>query len=195
MHNLPNENDLQTELMIRFRNGDESAFSELVDQFKSPIYNFVLRQVGNESDAEDIAQNVFVQIFKNAPHYRPTAKLTTWIFTIARNLCLNEFRRRKRHPVASLDEMTTESDENIPTQFVDSHSRTSSEEVIQREFQDRLLIAIRQLPEAQRSALLLCCQEHLSYEEIAKVLKTSVSATKSLIYRARETLQKNFPRP
>jgi RNA polymerase sigma-70 factor (ECF subfamily) len=181
-------------LMLRVRDGDDSAFDDLLRRFKGPVFNYVCRQVSNETDAEDIAQNVFVQVYRNAKNYQPSAKFTTWLFTIARNLCLNEFRRRRRHPLQSLDEMTSSEDgaDTLPVQHADPSARSPSAESAERERQRRIEQAIQVLPEAQRTALLLCCYEEMPYEDIARVLDTSVSATKSLIHRARLVLKEQL---
>ena len=151
--------------------------------------NLVWRTVRDETEAEDIAQNVFVQAWKSAPRYQATAKFSTWLFTIARNLCLNEFRRRSRHPAESLDQMRDDSDDQPLFQVVDKRIRGAQGELLQGELEHKVDAAIDELPENQRIALALCRQEELSYEEIAEVLGCSLSATKSLIHRARETLK------
>ncbi|MBI4028572.1 MAG: sigma-70 family RNA polymerase sigma factor [Verrucomicrobia bacterium] len=185
----PPLDDPDAALMLRYRDGDESAFDALVEKFKSPVFNYVCRQVNNMDDAEDIAQNVFVQVYKSAERYEPTARFTTWLFTIARNLCLNEFRRRDRHPLQSLEETVTDDPASAPTQIADPRARSPAIEVSEKELQGRVLAAIQKLPENQRTAVLLCRYDGMAYEEIAQVLNTSVSATKSLLHRARETLR------
>jgi len=185
--NVPLE-DPDAALLIRFRNGDETAFEILVDKFKGPVFSYIWRQIGNMNEAEDIAQNVFVQVYKSASRYEPKAKFTTWLFTIARNLCLNEFRRRQRHPLQSLEENRSE-DSSEEMQFEDHTVRSPSSEMVDKELQEKILAVIQTLPENQKTALLLCRYEGLSYLEIAKVLKTTESATKSLIHRARETMK------
>lgn len=182
------EQDEDAALLLRFKSGDESAFEVLVDKFKTPVFNYVWRQIGNANEAEDIAQNVFVQVYKSAHRYEPKAKFTTWLFTIARNLCLNEFRRLQRHPLNSYD--AAESDESSEHfQIEDPTVRSPSSHVSENELQEKIQAAIQSLPESQKTALILCRYEGLSYLEIAKILKTTESATKSLIHRARESLK------
>ena len=94
---MPPERDSDSVLMRRVQRGDREAFTELVERYRQPIYNFILRTVRDEAEAEDLAQNTFVQIWKSARRYRVTAKFSTWLYTIARNLTLNEIRRRSRH--------------------------------------------------------------------------------------------------
>ncbi len=186
---MPAELDPDAALMLRVKQGDAAAFTQLVQKYKQPIMNLVWRTVRDETEAEDITQNVFVQAWKSAPRYQATAKFSTWLFTIARNLCLNEFRRRSRHPAESLDQMRDDSDDQPLFQVVDKRIRAAQDELLQGELEHKVDAAIGALPENQRIALALCRQEELSYEEIADVLGCSLSATKSLIHRARETLK------
>jgi RNA polymerase sigma-70 factor, ECF subfamily len=185
--------DLDAALMLRFQNGDEAAFDQLVEKFKNPILNYVARQIGDFTEAEDISQHVFIQVYKSAARYEASAKFTTWLFTIARNLCLNEFRRKQRHPTQSLEQtLSTSSETDAPIQFSDSQARSPVEEITEKEIQAKVLEAVHKLPENQRTAILLCRYEGMAYEEIAKVLNTSISATKSLLHRARETLKQEL---
>ncbi len=186
---MPAELDPDAALMLRVKQGDAAAFTVLVEKYKQPITNLVWRTVRDETEAEDIAQNVFVQAWKSAPRYQATAKFSTWLFTIARNLCLNEFRRRSRHPAESLDQMRDDSDDQPLHQVVDKRITGAQDELLRGELEHKVDAAIGALPENQRVALALCRQEELSYEEIAEVLGCSLSATKSLIHRARETLK------
>ena len=186
---MPTELDPDAALMLRVKQGDAAAFTQLVEKYKQPIVNLVWRTVRDETEAEDIAQNVFVQAWKSAPRYQATAKFSTWLFTIARNLCLNEVRRRSRHPAESLDQMRDDSDDQPLFQVVDKRIRGAQGELLQGELEHKVDAAIDELPENQRIALALCRQEELSYEEIAEVLGCSLSATKYLIHRARETLK------
>ena len=144
------------------------------------------------TEAEDLAQNVFVQVYKSASRYKSTAKFSTWLFTIARNLCLNEIRRRSRHPAESLDAPHPEQEDQPLQQFEDKATVSPPDSVLQGELAQQIDRALADLPENQRSAILLCRQEELSYEEIAEVLGCSVSATKSLIHRGRETLKERL---
>ncbi len=186
---MPAELNPDAALMLRVKQGDAAAFTQLVQKYKQPIMNLVWRTVRDETEAEDITQNVFVQAWKSAPRYQATAKFSTWLFTIARNLCLNEFRRRSRHPAESLDQMRDDSDDQPLFQVVDKRIRAAQDQLLQGELEHKVDAAIGALPENQRIALALCRQEELSYEEIADVLGCSLSATKSLIHRARETLK------
>jgi RNA polymerase sigma-70 factor (ECF subfamily) len=183
------EIDPDAALMLRVKRGDLAAFETLVDKYQQPIMNLVYRTLPDSTEAEDLAQHVFLQVFKSAPRYEVSAKFSTWIFTIARNLCLNEIRRRSRHPAESLDH-TFEDDENQPTRQVeDTRECSAPDALLQHELEEKVEHALAQLPEKQRTALLLCRQDELSYEQIAEILGCTLAATKSLIHRARETLK------
>jgi RNA polymerase sigma-70 factor (ECF subfamily) len=181
--------DADGELMRRVKRGDTVAFAELVDRYQQPVINFIGRTLQDFTEAEDVAQNVFVQVFKSAQRYQETAKFTTWLFTIARNLCLNELRRRARHPAEPMDASPAGTEDAPVRQYADRAATGPTEALLRGELEQKVEEAIADLPENQRTALLLCREEELSYEEIAEVLGCSLSATKSLIHRARETLK------
>ncbi len=185
---LPPE-DHDAALMLHVREGDIAAFETLVERWKTPVVHFIHKLLPDREEAEDLAQGVFVQLWKTAHRYERQARFSTFLFTIARNLSLNEVRRRSRHPADSLDQRRSEDTPDEPLPIPDpgqppaDHLAQSSELV-------RLIDeALAHLPEKQRVALALCREGELSYEEIAHVLGTTVPATKSLIHRARETLK------
>ena len=186
------EQDPDAALMLLVKQGDTSAFEQLVEKYKQPVLNLVYRMLRDPSEAEDIAQNVFVQVHKSASRYEISSKFSTWLFTIARNLSLNEIRRRSRHPAESMDAPHPEMEDQPWHQFEDKKTFTPPESLLQGELETKILEAMAELPENQQTAILLCRQGELSYEEIARVLGTSLSATKSLIHRARETLKQKL---
>ena len=186
---MPANLDPDAALMLRVKQGDREAFAALVKKFQQPVMNFVHRTLRDETESEDVAQNVFLQVYKSASRYESTAKFSTWLFTIARNLCLNEIRRRSRHPAESLDATHPESEDQPLHQFEDKKNFSPPDSLLHGELEEKITEALADLPENQRTALLLCRQDELSYEEIAEVLDCSLSATKSLIHRARETLK------
>jgi RNA polymerase sigma-70 factor (ECF subfamily) len=186
---MPESQDPDADLMLRVQRGDDAAFTELVEKYKQPVMNLAWRILRDATEAEDLAQNVFVQAYKSAPRYRATARFSTWLFTIARNLCLNEIRRRSRHPADSLEAGSPETEEQPARQFTDPKAALPADALLRRELEQKVGQALAELPEIQRTAILMCQRDEMSYEEIAAVLGCSLSATKSLIHRGRETLK------
>ncbi|MEO7299195.1 MAG: sigma-70 family RNA polymerase sigma factor [Verrucomicrobiota bacterium] len=189
---MATEFEPDTALMLCVKGGDMHAFEELVEKYKQPVINVISRTLRDETEAEDLAQNVFVQVFKSAHRYQATAKFSTWLFTIARNLCLNEIRRRSRHPADSIEASQIENDDRPARQYEDVKNFSPTEQTLQSELEHKVAEALADLPENQRTAILLCREEELSYEEISGVLGCSLSATKSLIHRGRETLREKL---
>jgi RNA polymerase sigma-70 factor, ECF subfamily len=189
---MADQTDPDAALMLRVKRGDRAAFTELVEKYKQPVVNFVCRSLRDETEAEDLAQNVFLQVYKSRDRYERTAKFSTWLFTIARNLCLNEIRRRSRHPAESLEETHSDNEDQPQRQYEDKKVFLPTENVLHSELAAKINEALAELPENQRTAILLCRQDELSYEEIAKILHCSLSATKSLIHRGRETLKEKL---
>ena len=184
--------DPDAALMLRVKRGDMQAFEELADKYKQPIVNMMYRMLRDLDEAEDLAQNVFIRVYQSAGRYEVSAKFSTWIFTIARRLCLNEIRRRGRHPAESLESSQSDNEEQAPRQFEDVKTFSPPEACLQGELAQKIEEALAQLPDKQRLAIVLCRQEELSYEEIARVLGCSLPATKSLIHRGRETLKEKL---
>lgn len=184
--------DPDAALMLRVKRGDMQAFETLAEKYKQPIVNLMYRMLHDLDEAEDLAQNVFIRVYQSAGRYEVSAKFSTWIFTIARRLCLNEIRRRARHPADSLDTNPTEHEEQAPRQFADTKTFSPPEACLHEELAQKIEQALAQLPKKQRLAIVLCRQDELSYEEIARVLGCSVPATKSLIHRGRETLKEKL---
>ena len=189
---MPNQADPDAALMLRVKRGDRAAFATLVEKYKQPLVNFVFRTLRDETETEDVAQNTFLQVWKSRARYERTAKFSTWLFTIARNLCLNEIRRRSRHPAESLEETHAEHDDQPSRQYEDKKIFLPTETALHGELAQKIEEALAELPENQRTAILLCRQDELSYEEIAEVLDCSLSATKSLIHRGREFLKEKL---
>src|SRR5215468_3340492 len=116
---MADELDADATLMLRVKQGDNSAFGQLVDKYKQPVMNVAYRMLRDLTEAEDLAQVVFVQVFRSAHRYRVASKFSTWLFTIVRNLCLNEIRRRSRHPADSIDAPHPEQPDQPWQQFED----------------------------------------------------------------------------
>ena len=189
---MPELPDPDATLMLRAKRGDRAAFTALVEKWKQPVMNFVFGTLRDETEAEDVAQNTFVQVWKSRARYERTAKFSTWLFTIARNLCLNEIRRRSRHPAESLEETHSEHDDLPSRQFEDKKITLATENVLHGELAKKIEEALAELPENQRTAILLCQRDEVSYEAIAEILGCSLSATKSIIFRGRETLKEKL---
>lgn len=170
--------------------GDAGAFEQLVERHQRLVVGTVARMLGNTSDAEDIAQQVFVRVWKSAKRYVPRAKFTTWLLKITRNLVFNELRRRSRHPQVPLQSETEEEERPIR----DEHAVAPDASLLEQELQKAIDAAIANLPETQRLAVILRRYEELSYEEIAETLDQSVSAVKSLLFRARTELRESLQR-
>ncbi len=182
------DGNVDFELMARIGDGDHEAFRELVERHQNTVIGTVAKMLGNPSDAEDISQQVFLRIWRNARRYRPDARFTTYLFTITRNLVFNETRRRGRKKEVSADER----EENSHHQIEDSPDRRPDAELLQAELREAIDAAIAALPESQRMAVVLRRYQQLSYEEIAAVLGLSVSAVKSLLFRARSALRETL---
>jgi RNA polymerase sigma-70 factor (ECF subfamily) len=184
--------DPDAAMMLRVKDGDLQAFEVLVQKYKQPIVNLMFRMIHDLDEAEDLAQSVFIRVFQSAERYEVSAKFSTWIFTIARHLCLNEIRRRGRHPSQSLESNHAEDAEQAPRQYPDAKTFSPPQAFLHRELEEKIQEALDALPEKQRLAIALCREDELSYEAIAEVLGCSLSATKSLIHRGRETLKEKL---
>lgn len=173
-------------LMRRVKGGDMDAFEELVRRHQHSVVGTVAKMLGGDMDAEDIAQQVFVRVWKSAGRYEPNAKFTTWLMTITRNLVFNESRRRSR---AHLVPLEAEGEDVPRVQHADGEAKSPSDSLVEEEMRAAVDEAIAGLPENQRMAIVLRRYEGMPYEEIAKVLKTSVPAVKSILFRARNELK------
>ncbi|MGC8744300.1 MAG: RNA polymerase sigma factor [Verrucomicrobiia bacterium] len=188
--NADRQNDPDYLLIVRIKKGEDAAFAILVDKYKQPLMNMLVRIVQDPIEAEDLAQSAFIHAYKAIDKFNFSSKFGTWLFTIARNLALNELRRRSRHPADSLEQTVVETDDKtFAFQYEDKKSPVPRESILKDELVRKVEEALMRLPENQRTAILLFQQDDMSYEEIAKVLGCSVSATKSIIHRGRETLK------
>jgi RNA polymerase sigma-70 factor (ECF subfamily) len=172
-------------LMHLVAGGDTVAFEALIVRHQALVAGTVARMLGSNSDVEDIAQQVFIRVWKSAARYVARAKFTTWLLKITRNLVFNEMRRAKRHPRVPV-QIDPEAEE-LPLR--DEATATPDATLLQEELQSKIDSAIAQLPDTQRMALVLRRYQELSYEEIAEVLELSVPAVKSLLFRARTELR------
>src|SRR5580700_1972433 len=167
--------DEDARLMRLVSQGDMRALEEIIERHQSLVAGTVARMLGSNSDVEDIAQQVFIRVWKSASRYVARAKFTTWLLKITRNLVFNEMRRAKRHPHVPV-QIDPEVEE-LPLK--DETAETPDATLLQAELQREIESAIMQLPDTQRMALVLRRYEDLSYEEIAHVLELSLPAVKS----------------
>ena len=184
MGNDGNEEDIA--LMARVARGDEEAFRLLVEKHQGAVIGTVAKMTNNSHESEDIAQQVFIRLWKSAKRYQPTAKFTTFLFTITRNLVFNASRRKSRRKEHSLDEQ-----EDDWHRSVEDPAATSRPDLTLANSELRTMVdqAIASLPEKQRLAVVLRRYENMPYDEIASVLELSVPAVKSQLFRARTALR------
>ena len=174
--------------MQRVARGDTVAFEALIETHQARVIGTVSKMLGDAADAEDIAQQVFIRVWKSAARYHPTAKFTTWLFKITRNLVFNELRRRKRHPAAALEH----EQEEHHFQAADHAALSPDASLLDAELQTAIQLAIDALPETQRMAIVLRRYEDMPYEDIGEVLGLSVPAVKSVLFRARAELKEKL---
>jgi RNA polymerase sigma-70 factor, ECF subfamily len=172
-------------LMGLVAGGDTSAFEKIIERHQALVVGTAARMLGSNSDVEDIAQQVFIRVWKSARRYVPRAKFTTWLLKITRNLVFNELRRARRRAQVPLQ--SDPGAEEIPLK--DETNPAPDASLLEDELQRAIEEAIMQLPESQRMALVLRRYEQLSYEQIAEVLDLSVPAVKSVLFRARTELR------
>ncbi len=178
--------DQDLELMLRVRRGDAESFELLLRRHRAPLVGYFCRMVQDRALAEDLAQEVFLRVYRARHRYQGEARFTTWLYRIATNLALNAIRDRK--PVAArLEPLEAEGDPDASL-FVDSKP-TAEQQLIQSDRQRLIRRAIEALPENQRAAVILHKYQEVDYHQIAKILGVSVSAVKSLLFRAYESLR------
>jgi len=178
------DNDRDVALMERVKNGDDGAFEELLTRHYQSVYRLAYRFLYDSPEAEDITQEVFLRVFRAAQTYSPKAKFSTWLYTITKNLCFNELRKKRSVTVFSID------DEVLPElPSVDESPVLKLEE---EEVKKRVLDAVKELPANLRIAVLLLKYHGLSYEEVAEILGCTVNAVKLRVHRAKKFLTKSI---
>ena len=171
--------------MLAFQAGDRERFGKLVELHREPVVRYLYRSVGNRAVAEELAQDLFLRVYLSR-NYRPTAKFRTWLFHIATNLALNWLRDHKAESaVLPLDAWPR----HLRRREARAPSRSAEERLIEEARLDEVRTAVRELPERSRAAVLMHKYEEMEYTQIAAVLRCSVSATKSLLFRAYEQLR------
>jgi RNA polymerase sigma-70 factor (ECF subfamily) len=180
------------EVMLLAGTGDDSAFEYLMDKFRRPIVSFMYRMTHNQAVAEELAQEVFLRVYRSRSSYQAEAKFSTWLYRIATNLGVNyarDTRSERTAPSVNLDEPDPETG---TTPDVADATPTVEAEILRQERLAAIRKHVMALPERQRSAVLMHKYQGLDYKEIGNVLKLSESATKSLLFRAYETLRERL---
>ena len=177
------------ELIADYQKGDTKALEMLFDHYKKPVLNFALRITGNRADAEDVVSDVFMAVFINKDRYQPKAKFSTWLFTIARNSCINKLRKKK-----NIFSMWVQNNQSGDYELLDvPDTETMPDRLVkEKEVAAHVKNAIAKLPETQREALVLREYQNFSYEEISQILGCSLENVKVLIFRARERLRQEL---
>jgi len=178
--------------MERLAQGHDAALNSLIERHSGPIFQFLYRMLGDEQDANDLAQETFVRVYRNRERF-DGSKFTTWLYTIAGNLARNEYRRRGRHPVVSLNAEKGEGQLVLEDVLASSHA--DPREAVEAEEQHQTVrAAVQQLPKELREVLVLCEWEEMSAAEAASVLHTTSRAVESRLYRARRLLKDRLKR-
>jgi RNA polymerase sigma-70 factor (ECF subfamily) len=181
--------DSDAAVMLRVKQGDDAAFDYLVQKYRRAMLSFMFRMAHNAAAAEDLAQEVFLRVYRSRENYEPSAKFTTWLYRIATNLAVNharDTRHDRPENMASLDQPDEESGQ---TMDVADDSLTAEQKIIRRERLKAIREKVQALPERQRMAVVMHKYQQMDYRQIAEALKLSESATKSLLFRAYETLR------
>ncbi len=172
--------DPDTKLMLDFAKGDISAFERIMNRYKELVMNIAYRFLQDRSKAEDIAQEVFIKVYNSAGSYKPKAKLSTWIYKITANLCLNELRSQKHFKAISV-EAIGETHDSIQVNPIENLEKSKLKQLVRE--------AVDSLPDRQRIVVILQKYEDLSYQEISEIIGCSVSAVDSLLQRAKQKLK------
>jgi RNA polymerase sigma-70 factor (ECF subfamily) len=180
------------DIMLRVKTGDDGAFEYLVQKYRRPMVSFMFRMAHNSAAAEDLAQEVFLRVYRSRESYEASAKFTTWLYRIATNLAVNharDTRHERPENMVNLDE--ADSDTGQTPDLADS-TPTIEEDIVRRERLMAIREKVQALPERQRMAVAMHKYQQMDYKQIAEVLKLSESATKSLLFRAYETLREQL---
>jgi RNA polymerase sigma-70 factor (ECF subfamily) len=189
---VPEEGRSDAEIMLQVKSGDDAAFEYLVQKYRRPMMSFMFRMAHNNAAAEDLAQEVFLRVYRSRESYEASAKFTTWLYRIATNLAVNharDTRHERPENTVSLDEPDQESGRTLD---LPDHTPSAEETLAQRERLAAIRQRVQALPERQRIAVVMHKYQQMEYRQIADVLQLSQSATKSLLFRAYETLREQL---
>jgi len=178
--------DYDAELMLRVKDGDGASFGVLLDKHRAAVVHFLYRMVLNRAVAEELAQEVFLRVYRSRSTYEPTARFTTWLFRIATHLALNSLRDRKHE---KFEDRLDDDSSGIPARQVSDTRPTVEQSMVYQARLEEVRRAVITLPDKQRAAVLMHKYEEMEYSQIAGVLNCSESAVKSLLFRAYETLR------
>lgn len=173
--------------MERLASGHDAALNALMERHAGPVFQLLYRMLGNEEDADDLAQETFVRLYRHRERFDPRAKFTTWLYTIAGNLARNEYRRRSRHPTVSLDAESKGSEGKLG-EIIPAKDTGPGQIAESRELAGAVRAAVQELPGELREAVVLCEWEEMSAAEAAEVLGTTARGVESRLYRARRVL-------
>jgi RNA polymerase sigma-70 factor (ECF subfamily) len=179
--------DLDAQLMLRVKEGDNESFRLLLEKHRNSVIHFVYRMVQDRAISEELAQEVFLRVYKSRDSYEPTARFTTWLFRIATHLALNWIRDGKKE--RNQQRLDDDNDGEMPAREVADRKPSVEQKMVQNAKLQEIRDAIALLPEKQRAAVLMHKYEEMEYSQIAGVLQVSESAVKSLLFRAYESLR------
>lgn len=180
------------EIMLRVKTGDESAFTFLVQKYRRQMVGFMYRMCHNPAAAEELAQEVFLRVYRSREKYEASAKFNTWLYRIATNLAVNHARDTRHERAENTVRLDEPDQETGTTPDLADGSLSAEEQMLRRERMAAIRQKVQALPERQRMAVIMHKYQQMDYREIADVLKLSESATKSLLYRAYETLREQL---
>jgi RNA polymerase sigma-70 factor, ECF subfamily len=180
------------DVMLRVKTGDESAFAYLVQKYRRPMVSFMYRMCHNPAASEELAQEVFLRVYRSRTSYEPSAKFSTWIYRIATNLAVNHARDTRHERPETTVRLDEPDQETGNTPDVADGALSAEEQMLRRERLAAIRSKVQGLPERQRMAVLMHKYQQMDYRQIAEVLKLSESATKSLLFRAYETLREQL---
>jgi RNA polymerase sigma-70 factor (ECF subfamily) len=178
--------------MLRVKAGDESAFTYLVQKYRRPLVGFMYRLCHNPATAEELAQEVFLRVYRSRATYEPSAKFSTWLYRIATNLAVNHARDTRHERPEKTVRLDEPDQETGTTPDLADNSLSAEEQIMRRERLAAIRSKVNALPERQRLAVMMHKYQQMDYRQIAAVMKLSESATKSLLFRAYETLREQL---
>ena len=180
------------EIMLRVREGDDQGFNYLIEKYRKPIIHFMFRMVHNQAVAEELAQEVFLRVYRSRQTYRAEARFTTWLYRIATNLGVNHARDTKHERAAQNVYLDQPDPETGTTPDLADATPTAEYDLVRGERMRAIRQHVMALPERQRMAVLMHKYQDMDYKQIGEVLKLSESATKSLLFRAYQTLREKL---